>query len=193
MNFWQVFFELKTLTEDTFCDPHLWEDNPPRYLRYRMLDSICKSLEIDLIAVQKNQFSTKLTTSQLSAFLHELSQNLTNKEFAEKLNSIIKNSHQIEYGMYDLMGVYTKLVEIRSNIFSIQTHFSGVYFASGINQLPILLNDKIIQKIEEELNLVDQLLMLFLNPTNTKLDVAALIRDFSFPDVDIDEVDIDFF
>ena len=47
-NFWQLFFELKSLINNKPFDPEKWEENPPRLIRYQMLMSICSCLGINL-------------------------------------------------------------------------------------------------------------------------------------------------
>ncbi len=192
MNFWQLYFDLKSLTRDENFTPSKWSDNPPRYLRYQMLTSICTALSIELSEIEDGTFRTKLTDQQLYAKIKEIASLSKSKKFSRKLLVLLEDITRPSYGAKDLMFVYTKLLEMRLNIFTIQSHFSGVYSASGIYQLPILVNNEIYRKIKQELVWIDLLLMAFINPESRDLSKKQLIKNYHFPDVGLEEVDADY-
>ena len=81
---------------------------------------------------------------------------------------------------------------MRYNLHQINIQFGGVIAASGLYVLPILLNNEIVRKTKADLAVIDQLLMLFINPKGIDLSREKLVRDFNFPVEDIHSVDLDY-
>jgi len=81
---------------------------------------------------------------------------------------------------------------MRYNLHQINIQFGGVIASFGLYNLPIILNNEIIRKTRLDLAIIDQLLMLFINPKVEDLSRERLIRHFNFPVEDIHSVDLDY-
>jgi hypothetical protein len=191
-NFWQLFFDLKSLTNNKPFDPEEWEENPPRLLRYQMLMSICSCLGIELKEIDSESIKVEMNKDTICGFLEELILKTKRKQKGKDYQFILDTIKKDNKLSVNENYIYSKLFQMRYNLHQINVQFGGVIAASGLYVLPIILNNEIIRKTREELVTIDQLLMLFINPKGEDLSRERLIRDFNFPVEDIHNVDFDY-
>jgi hypothetical protein len=67
----------------------------------------------------------------------------------------------------------------------------SVLAASGHFLTPYLIADKLQQKLADDTHVLDEVLSLLLNPTNKQLTHEELVECFDFPDVDLDDIDLE--
>ena len=191
-NFWQLFFELKSLTNNKPFDRKKWEENPPRLIRYQMLMSICSCLGINLQEIDSESIKVEMNKDTICSFLEELILKTKRKQKAKDFQFILDTIKADNKLSVNENYIYSKLFQMRYNLHQINVQFEGVIAASGLYVLPILLNNEIIRKTRDDLAFIDQLLILFINPKGEDLSRERLIRDFNFPVEDIHSVDLDF-
>lgn len=191
-NFWQLFFELKSLTNNKPFDPKKWEENPPRLIRYQMLMSICSCLGINLQEIDSESIKVEMNKDTICSFLEELILKTKRKQKAKDFQFILDTIKADNKLSVNENYIYSKLFQMRNNLHQINVQFGGVIAASGLYILPIIINNEIIRKTREDLAIIDQLLMLFINPKGEDLSIERLIRDFNFPVEDIHSVDLDY-
>jgi hypothetical protein len=68
----------------------------------------------------------------------------------------------------------------------------GIYAASGEFRAFLELMNAPSRKLIEELKKIDVVLLFCINPTGIYYSKEELINNFGFPDVNINEVDVDF-
>ena len=191
-NFWQLFFELKSLTNNKPFDRKKWEENPPRLIRYQMLMSICSCLGINLQEIDSESIKVEMNKDTICSFLEELILKTKRKQKAKDFQFILDTIKADNKLSVNENYIYSKLFQMRNNLHQINVQFGGVIAASGLYILPIIINNEIIRKTREDLAIIDQLLMLFINPKGEDLSIERLIRDFNFPVEDIHSVDLDY-
>lgn len=192
MKFWDLYFELKSLTNNKPFNPEKWEENPPRLLRYQMLTSICSCLGVELKLIENESIPIELSKDTICSFLEELILKTKQKQKANDFQFILDTINEDNKLSVNERYIYSQLFKMRYNLHQINIQFGGVIAASGLYVLPILLNNEIVRKTREELAIIDQLLMLFINPKGEDLSRERLIRDFNFPVEDIHSVDLDY-
>ena len=191
-NFWELYFELKSLTNNKPFAPEKWEENPPRLLRYQMLTSICSCLGVELQLIENESIPIELNKDSICSFLEELILKTKQKQKANDFQFILDSIKEDNKLSVNECYIYSQLCKMRYNLHQITIQFGGVIAASGLYVLPILLNNEIVRKTKADLEVIDKLLMLFINPQGKDLSKEKLIRDFNFPVEDLNSVDLDY-
>jgi hypothetical protein len=70
---------------------------------------------------------------------------------------------------------------------------SGVIASSGYYRVPFLISTTFNDKLKDSIENLNQLIVLFFNSEKLNYSKATLIEKFGFSDVDLREVDIDWF
>ncbi len=192
INFLELYFDLKSLTNNKPFDPEKWEENPPRLLRYQMLTSICSCLGLDLQSIENKSVKLGLNKDTVCCFLEELILKTKRKQKVKDFQFILDTINEDNKLSVNERYIYSQLFKMRYNLHQINIQFGGVIAASGLYVLPILLNNEIVRKTKADLAVIDQLLMLFINPKGIDLSREKLVRDFNFPVEDIHSVDLDY-
>lgn len=191
--FWDIYFDLKSLTGGETFNPTEWADNPPRYLRYQMLLSVCDALSIGLKDIEEGTYKIKATANQFDDFLNRYESNTKNKKFKTIIERYKNESSYCVVLDSQLTSLFYSLLRVRKTTFEVESQFSGLLAASGVYTLPVMINNSIAKGLQKEKKFIDDILMFLMNPNQLDISRLNLIAKFQFPNVDLEEIDFDFF
>lgn len=182
---------------DTFLDLYNYEKNidswsfdsfeekTPRYYRLQIIDALMKALEINF------------SYSQLShgAFIS----NIHSKKWADFKKSI-ENILPQDMGNIDpsmrmdafaIGTLFRTLMRYRLFAQQLLSSNDGIYASSGEFRVFLELMNTPNQQLIEELKKIDAVLLFCINPTAISYTQEELISQFSLPDVNLRDVDIE--
>ena len=160
-----------------------FEDNPPRLLRLQMIEAYF--LAYDLGSDFKS-FSEGVFLQETSPLLWELMQVKIkgSSPMIDKLLTSKEVDMQYSY-FFKFLFSYRLLVE------GVLEKGSTVYAASGMYLIALALHVDLNKKIRREVQLIDELLAILLNPNQVVITKRKLIKEFGCPNVDLESIDID--
>ena len=160
--------------------------NPPRYYRLQMITSILNALNIDSnyasffdgnFIVQNNQ----INMLELIRIIEK------NHAFILSNFSIPDSAH-----IHELKYLFKKLINYRLDAQLLLSCNAGVLAASNFYTLPLRITNSINTNLAKELKIIDQILSYIINPNGIAYTKDLLIEQFNYPNIDLDEVDIDY-
>lgn len=181
------FLELYTLSDNvTSWSIANFAKNPPRLFRLQKIDSLMKALNIN---GTYEQFL-------YGEFLYEEGrQNCTEfkKRVEENYSSIFGAITMEEEEDSDFQFVFEVLFRYRIKLNQLINVKSTVIEASGINRIPIIIMLDIESKLQNDIAGIDRILCYLINPKRIAYTKEELKTKYNYPDVDLDEIDLDWF
>lgn len=170
--------------------------SPPRMYRYQMINSLLKAFGIcdkltryfidGVFLENKLPIDYKYLVSMYKVFIkneNSSNGNETTKDIATSLPTILKQN-EIKY-------LFERLLEYRTKIDNVVQYNDGVYAAPPVD----LFNQHFIQAYIKQSKVfqvkIDKLLCSIIDPQNKKFTIKELIKDYNYPDVDLDKIDFD--
>ena len=161
-----------------------FSENPPRLHRLKIINALMKALQI------KCSYADFLN----GEFITE--DNLPDK--AEVLNQTalihigdLRIKSNSTWSVSKAKFVFKNLMNYRLRLLDLSNFGNGVMAVSGCFRIPFLVSSTFNDKLSEPIANLDNLLLLFLNPSAINYSRAVLIADYGYPDIDLTEVDID--
>jgi hypothetical protein len=186
--FLKDYLELKVLEKDT----DKWtidklKSNPPRYFRLKRILSCMSALGIKFdnwIDFEKGYFHNnqkiKLEAEKILKFMSQLLRDKT-CQF-----SISSDKFEIDNAYYFYMAL-----TLRRTIYQFNTLRDTVISTSENYILPLLVIDDMLKDLKTYTKTFDRLLIDFLNPRKITIAKKEMIEKFEFPNIDLDEIDLD--
>lgn len=168
---------------DSWDEKYL-ENNPPRCFRLKRMNACMKALgfEIHDWANLKNNFL----------------QLVLNLQAKKQLEEVLASQFDLEYDSYvcdeDNLNpghLFNMLLDIRIATFQLSVIRDSVLAASDHYITPLLVIRKLEEKIESDNAALDEAIAILLNPNTILLTLEELKTCFDYPDVDLDEIDLD--
>jgi hypothetical protein len=183
--FLEHYLELQGLMHPSeIWEEHKLESNPPRYYRLCRINACMKALGLEV----NNWANLKETFLKLS---------LT-PEAKEQLEEVLAHQFELDYTSYitdkDTINsgyMLNMLLNIRAAIFQLLVIQDTVLAASDHYITPLLIISRLNKKLESDNAALDEAITLLLNPNNIQLTIEELADCFGYPDVDLDEIDLD--
>jgi hypothetical protein len=160
------------------------EGNPPRYYRFRRIVSCLMALDLDFIAVEdfeKGPFIRKFSNSDLA-----------------KVEQILNEGFLIEFGTFidernsailpDLFVLFFKLYK---NLDDLKNTFSSLIEAPTHFWIPIITKEQVVNKYADQEKTIERILVYLLNREEKVFSKSEMIQKFDFPDVDLDDIDME--
>jgi hypothetical protein len=176
-----LFLELKGLTPDlgSWTETAL-KDNPPRLYRLQQLKALFQVFGIpwELEAFLKGDF-IQFEDARYEPLLQELWQDLRGGE-----DGACRQKKQLQ-PYFEMLFQYRMCVE---HIFSFA---SDVLCASGLYRKAYFQAANVNRIIRKEIADIERILSTLVDPADRDFTKAQLVRDYAFPDVDLQKLDLD--
>lgn len=165
-------------------------NNPPRYIRYQILQSLSSALGIKHFSFEQVIHGEFITQDYMEYWdrYFELVKKLSGvnpKEFVQDDRPFDSRSFS------SLKFNFTMLFNYRMLQYKMMHCMDGVLAASDYYITPLEILKKFNNRSENEAELLDQLLVFLLNPKGIMLSKAELEFKWGFPEEDLKEVDLD--
>ena len=163
-----------------------FEEGTPRFYRLQIIDSLMKALELNCSYSQfsNGEFVTIIHYKKWADF----------KKSIENIIPEVKKSMPPSMTMdaFAIGMLFRTLMRYRMHAARLLSSNNGIYAASGEFRIFLELMNEPNRKLIEELKKIDAVLLFCINPTDIYYTKEELINNFGFPDVNINEVDVDF-
>ncbi len=179
------YLEVMSLTSGLkVWDAEPFESNPPRYYRLKRIQACMKALNIQSQSVNDFKYGGWCPSISIDAI--------------ERIQNFLKGPFQLDYESYidehshfsqDYM--FHMLLEIREIMSKYKSLHDSVLAASGHFLTPVHILQSLQSKQESEEKAIDEVLYLLMNPSLLFYSREELIANFGFPDVDLDEIDLE--
>jgi hypothetical protein len=180
----QLYFDL-SLFEPNY---NLWSETyfiekQPILIRFKKLNALLSAVNCNLSTFVKGEFLKDDDSELLETILFEI-----NKTYPK----LIKRLNEYEFiNTKKLNFLFTRLLEYRTKVELLFDCNSNVLAVSGFHTLPINLTFEINKKIKSQTNIIDNILLLLIEPLFTEVTLELLVENFDYPDVDLDEIDLE--
>ena len=143
--------------------------------------------------IEEEEFKVAISPALFYQYLKKSKVKHRNNKISELIERFEESTKYTETTEYQLTKLFYSLLKVRKNIYELESHFNGVLAASGLYILPIILNDSMIEAIQLEKKWIDDCLLFLMNTENVKVTKQDLIEKYQFPNVDLNEIDFDYF
>lgn len=165
-------------------EEELLESNPPRFYRLCRINACMKALGLEI-----NHW-----TNLREAFLKLV---LT-AEAKEQLEDVLAKQFELDYASYitdkDTISsgyMLNMLLNIRVATFQLAVIHDTVLAASDHYITPLLIISKLNKKLKFDNTALDEAIALLLNPNNIQLTIEELADCYAYPDVNLEDIDLD--
>ena len=163
-----------------------FEEKMPSYYRLQIIDALMKALEINCSYSQfvEGKFITNVQYKQWGDF----------KKSIENIIPQVKEISPPSMSMdaFAIGMLFSTLMRYRLFAQQLLSSNDGIYAASGEFKTFLDLMNTPNRKLIEELKKIDTVLLFCINPTAISYTKEELIANFGFPEININDVDIDF-
>ena len=179
------YLELKSLVPNI----ENWKEdlllsNPPRYYRLLRIKACMLSLTIE--AEDFRQFASGRWFRNASP------------ELIDTIEQILKETYCLDYQKYldedkvfSGRYMFSMLLQLREALYKLTSIRSGILAASGHFLTPIFMIEHLQQKTLSEQLALDEVIQLMLNPNEIRFNYNQMITSFDFPDVNIQDIDLE--
>jgi hypothetical protein len=181
------FLDLYTLSNDTTkWSVANFAKNPPRLYRLQMIDALMKALEINCSYSQfiEGQFITNVQFKKWGNFKKSI------EIILPQVKEILPPSMSMD--AFAIGMLFSTLMRYRLFAQQLLSSNDGIYAASGEFNFFLDLMNTPNRKLIEELKKIDTVLLFCINPTAISYTKEELIANFGFPEININDVDVDF-
>jgi hypothetical protein len=158
--------------------------NPPRFYRLKMITSIMQALDISCsyIDFSYGDFIDEIHYKNWQQFKESILKDIESPK-QKKINRIIDNS--------DINTIFYSLMNYRLYAQKLLSSNDGIYVASEEFKLFSELMNRPNRLLIKELEKIDKVLLFCINPSGLNYSKDELIAQFNYPDVDLNEIDIE--
>jgi len=180
----QLYFDL-SLFEPNY---NLWSETyfiekQPILIRFKKLNALLSAVNCNLSTFVNGEFLKDDDPELLETSLFVI-----NKTYPK----LIKRLNEYEYvNTKKLNFLFTRLLEYRTKVELLFDCNSNVLAVSGFHTLPINMTFEINKKIKRQTNIIDNILLLLIEPLFTEVTLELLVENFDYPNVDLDEIDLE--
>lgn len=177
-----LFLELKDLTPD-FSEWNIGslQDNTSRLFRLFQLKALFKAFKIDFNP--KSFIDGKFIEASNLDFTKVIENIKNDTNHSEKIKGKIEKA--------DLVATFKILFDYKQKFTNIQNFSSGVYAAMGgyLYSYNIVKNSNASMK--NSISEIDSILSNLISPNNDKFTISELVKHYNYPNVNLDDIDMD--
>lgn len=159
-----------------------FKNTPPKLFRLKKIIALLDALSIK--CGFEDFFRGKHLNNQY------IDQNILPQYF-ESLGSIVEELSFEDKKQEYLYLLFHLLLKYKLNCQKVLDTNSGLYAVSGYLLLEDLLVKTINKKLEKMISPVDNLLHYLINPLNCQISKKDLIKNYNYPDINLEEIDLD--
>ena len=159
------------------------KENPPRFYRLEIIKSMSKALNLSF---DPEKFENIISHEKVYDL--EVLKNIYAKY---KIDVINKIKTDCSFETSDASCLFISLFKYRVRVEHVLQIDAGVLAVSNYSILPIESKRHIDKILRKEMKFIDDVLAYLLNPTALIISKRELMSNYNFPNVNIDEIDID--
>ena len=180
-----MFLELYALCNDI----EKWKlanfiNNPPRLYRLQAIDALMKALQIKF-SYQEFLYGEFLTEQS----------NLNQTEFLIKIKvnfpTLFQATQIDEKELIDFQFIFEVLFSYRMKLQNLISMRNSVIECSVPNSYLMAIFDKINNKLQDDINRIDNVLSYLINPKEIHFSMQDLIKNYNYPSGNLTEIDND--
>lgn len=185
----QLFLELHHLEPNIKNWSNFSDEINPRSVRKKMIDALLKAHNIhcDCEAFKTCSFIDE----SFYIDVEKINQIYVKHRGVGSDNPIIQLKEDETFTRQHAKMLFRSLFNYRLHLDKALKSDAGVLAASGNYLLPILTKQKLNQFIVEEVKLIDELLIVLINPEGKNYSIDELQTYFQYPTIDLEELDLD--
>lgn len=185
----KLFLELHHLEPNIQNWSNLRDEITPRAVRKKMID----------ILLEAHQIVCDYEAFKIGSFIDEgfhINLGKINQIYEKHRgisfdNPILQLKKDENFTRQHAKMLFRSLYNYRSHLDKALKSDDGVLAASGYYLLPILTKQKLNQLIIKEVQLIDELLIILINPEGKNYSIDELQTYFQYPTIDLEELDLD--
>ena len=181
-----LYLEFEGLQPDegTWIEDNI-QDNPPRFYRLKSLQSLFRAFDLGNIQeFAEGTFILERTIGDYSALTQQMKSELeTNTKSRIREPLTLKN----------IVFLFKRLLEYRRRCDKVTDFSSGLYACSGNTKYAYYKIEQINSAIRKKISPIDNILASITSPSGKLISKDALVKHFDYPDVDLNEIDAEWF
>ena len=185
----QLFLELHHLEPTIQNWSSLGDEITPRSVRKKMLDALFEAHHINC------DYEAFIIGSFIDESFHvnleKINQIYEKHRGIGADNPILQLKEDENFTRQHAKMLFRSLFNYRLDLDKALKSDTGVLAASGYYLLPILTKQKLNQLIVEEVKLIDELLIVLINPEEKFFSNEELYNDFQYPKIDLEKLDLE--
>ncbi|GAA4074507.1 hypothetical protein GCM10022389_20090 [Flavobacterium cheonanense] len=179
------FLELYTLSDNTSkWSKDNFANNPPRLYRLQAIDALMKALQINC-SYQEFQYGEFLLGQ------NQLVQSELITKIKENYTILFQTINTDEKDQSDSQFMFEMLFSYRMKLQKLTSLRDSVLEYSEYNRYPVLIIDTINNKLQADIEAIDNILAYLINPKEIHFSNQELIEKYNYPVGDLDEIDSD--
>jgi hypothetical protein len=189
------FLELSSMAPENNWSEKVFNDNPPRLIRYKRLIALITAFNLKMLPTNDGYVLEPLNLNDLSKsdLLTRLSDSnklcLTNYDPNSTLFELIINQrNEAEIGWNDFLK---DLLAMKFHLYQLNTLTEKYLAVSGLYILTTTITHFGIQETNRLNEIIDELLAYIINPNALIVTKEELNSKFGYPLVDLDDIDLD--
>jgi hypothetical protein len=182
-----LYLEMRQLTpKEKEWNEKALAENPPRLIRLQRLKALFRAFSIpfDLKKFRKGRF-IDWKNPVYEVFL-ERARAAFSKQVAEG-----KLSGMLEVDSFYLSDIFSHLLKYRWELERALSFNAGLLCAGNLFYFEFITINAMDREIRSQLPMIDDLLVELISPTYAAVSRGELVNKYSYPDVDLGEIDLD--
>ena len=175
-------FEGMQPDEDTWTENKL-QDNPPRFYRFKMLQSLFKAFELgDIKGFAKGTFVLKKKIKDYIPLI---------KQMKSELKTITKFRKGEHITFNEIAFLFERLIEYRRRWDRLTGYSAGLYLCCAKYRYAFFKIDQANSQIRDIISPINDILTFIMSPTGKDIRKEELVTHFEYPDMDLLDIDIE--
>ena len=175
-------FEGMQPEQDTWTDDDL-QDNPPRFYRFKMLQSFFRAFGLgDIKEFAVGTFVLKRKIEDYSALI---------KQMKSELKTVTKFRKGEQLTLNEIAFLFERLLEYRREWDRVTGFSSGLSACSAKYRYAFYKIDQVNSEICDNISPIDDILTFIMSPLGKAISKEELMKLFNYPDVDLFDIDIE--
>jgi hypothetical protein len=179
------FLELYTLSDNVVkWSVDNFSNNPPRLYRLQAIEALMKALQINC-SCQEFQYGEFLFGQ------NQFNQSELIIKIKENYPTLFQTTNTDEKVQIDFQFMFEMLFSYRMQLQKLTSLTDSVLEYSEYNRYPVLIIDTINNKLQADIEAIDNILAYLINPKELHFSNQELIEKYNYPIGDLNEIDSD--
>ena len=179
------FLELYTLSDNTAkWSMDSFVNNPPRLYRLQAIEALMKALQINC-TYQEFQYGEFLLGQK------QLNQSVLIVKIKENYPTLFQTTNTDKKNQIDFQFMFEMLFGYRMQLQKLTSLRDSVLEYSEYNRYPVLIIDTINNKLQADIEAIDNILAYLINPKEIHFSNQELIERYNYPIGNLNEIDSD--
>jgi hypothetical protein len=177
------FLELYTLSDNVVkWSIDNFANNPPRLYRLQAIEALMKALQINC-SCQEFQYGEFLFGQ------NQLNQSVLIVKIKENYPTLFQTTNTDEKDQIDFQFMFEMLFSYRMQLQKLTSLRDSVLEYSEYNRYPVLIIDTINNKLQADIEAIDNILAYLINPQEIHFSIQELKEHYHYPEGDLQQID----